>query len=74
MIVHPGKSLQSFRKHFALCGALMVGIICYFGYNVTSAYPQFSDLDKQIIKEYKDLGFTDYANHIESCLKKAYEE
>ncbi len=74
IIFYQGESLKIYKKHFIACGIIILGVIGYAGLQVNSAYPQLSELDKAVVKEYKALGFEEYAKQIETRLKDAYKE
>lgn len=74
IIVYNSQKLKDYKKHFAICGAVMLVMLGYYAIQVDTAYPEISDLDSKIVDKYKELGLTDYANHIDKSLKEAYEE
>lgn len=63
-----------FQKHFYLCGAMCIVFLGYGALTTTTAFPQYQDLDKEVVKEYKRLGLENYSQHVDNYLKKAYEE
>lgn len=73
-ILYDSKQLKEYKKHFLLCGVIILAMLGYYGLHVDNAYPEIADFDASIVKQYKELGLKDYASHIEGSLKKAYEE
>ena len=74
VILYKSENLQVYKKHFAACGVIVLLMLSYAALQVNSAYPQLSELDKAIVKEYNSLGLKDYAKQIETRLNNAYEE
>lgn len=74
IIVYDSVRLKPYRKHFAICGAIILAMLGYYALQVETAYPEMSELNTKIVKKYKELGLKDYAEHIEKSLKVAYEE
>ncbi|NCC55307.1 MAG: rhomboid family intramembrane serine protease [Erysipelotrichia bacterium] len=74
IIVYDSPKLKEYKKHFILCGMMILGMLSYYAIGVDTAYPENSEFDTKIVKKYHTLGLHDYADHIKSYLSVAYEE
>lgn len=74
IMLNQNEKYSQVQKHFYLCGAMCLVFLGYGVMSTTVAYPEYKELDKAVIKEYKRLGLENYSKHIDNYLKEAYEE
>lgn len=74
VVLSKSKSINPFKIHFIVCGVMLVGVLGYLTLQVNSAFPQYKEVDTNIVKGYKKIGLESYAKRIENTFKKVYEE
>lgn len=65
---------KDLKHHFAMCYVACAACLMYGISVTTTAFPEYDELNTQIVKEYERIGLAQYANYVDNYFKGAYEE